>query len=62
MEIEFEGLFKAKKGNEVRVSRRKVVPIHPIAAGTWDAVLIGIEPKLMKAYKVSVASYVREEL
>ena len=62
MEIFFNKPSKARKGSEIRNHLGWVTLLGPIATGTWDAVILGIEPKLLKAYRVSVSSNIREEL
>jgi hypothetical protein len=62
MEIVFEEPSKVIKENEVQTYPKWIINIGQIAAGAWDAVLLGIEPKLFKGYQISVSPNVRENL
>jgi hypothetical protein len=59
-EIEFEGPTRARKGNEVRTYSSSIISLGQIAAGTWSAVIVGVEPKLYKTYQFAIAKNVKE--
>jgi hypothetical protein len=60
--IEFEGRTETIKGNEIRSYSRRIILIGPVAIGTWDAVLLGIEPNLYEGYQKLTAIRVKEDL
>jgi hypothetical protein len=61
-EIEFEGPSRIKKGSQVRTYSSWIISLGQIAAGTWDALIIGVEPKLYQIYKNSTAKNAKEIL
>ena len=61
-EIVFEGPVEAVKGKEIRVYPKSVSSLGNIAASTWDAITVGIKPKLYDVYRRASAKRVREQL
>lgn len=59
-EIIFQRTTKAKKGDIEITSQNAVISLGQIGAGTWSAIVKGIEPKLLRSYQIATAKNVKE--
>ncbi len=61
-EIVIERPVEVAKGDDIRRGNKTVWSLGQIAASSWDAVTVGVEPKLYKTFQLVTAKRITEAL